>query len=143
MKRLTLIIALISVTIMATGQDLRKVYTMGPVREGNNLDHETYPLFEGPQDNFNLFGFGYFASDSVEIDFKHKRRERMNQFYMKVDSVDAALEMQDPHINVITFWFYPNTEFTPYKAELFFTDIEWRLWLFFEDQLFYFVGEVL
>lgn len=132
MNQLILIIALICITISANSQDLSITLTEGPVVELNTIFGEGVKDFQDPQDNIQVKdGYGYFATDTVQVSFKRRKLERMSAFILVVEDFDIT-------DNQVNFKFDSD-----YKGVLFPDEDKWRFFLINDDMTFYFAGEVL
>ncbi len=142
MKNLLFLFSLIAIPLLGFSQDLRKTYAQGPITQGNVLNADNIPSYQIPDDNYTLHGSGFFASDSVIIEFKSRKRGKMSRFDMAVDSITTRL-IPEREIIITTFWFFQDTKYTPFKGEIITIEDKWMFYLYAEDKIFYYIGEVL
>ncbi len=132
MKQLSLIIAFILVSCLSNSQDFSITLIQGPVLELNTIFDGTVKDFHDPLDNIQLkAGYGYFATDTVQVSFKRRKLERLNVFDLIVEDFDIL----DNRVNY--------TFDSDCKGVLSQDEEKWRFFLIYEDITFYFAGEFL
>ena len=118
----------------------------GPVEEGMVF----YPD-EDPTDlsnNFKLVaGWAEFSNEELRITFKKRKHEKFNEFIFLVDSsYTGILETSPIVVNEKLFWIRPGVRDSGYKfpeiVVLYYTAYEWWVFIFNEDMMFHFKGDV-
>ncbi len=120
----------------------------GSVEEGNTFFVKRMDQWSnfGTHDPQNCFGLvdGSVEISTTELDLKFKRRryEKMNTLSYQVDSIDIRnLAYED--WDEITLWLHQHFEHDQAeKAVLFYSDAYWKLYIYYDDLVFYFMGKV-
>jgi len=119
-----------------------------PLMNGTVERGDVYPMHpEGgvtTGDPFDLTQ-SYISASTTDllIQFKRRKNEKLKLLRYPIDSIDVSDSMQDGYQSFTLWPYYNGKQYTAEKIEIFTNDVVYRLYIYFEDEIFFFTGKVL